>query len=190
MSRDRARRSLVQAVLAGALCLPTASLAQDTVQATPRLVERDLSGPRFGFTIRPNGSPGAWKDVGPVVSQFGWHFEHHISPEVAGPQFVTEFVPLVAGVEYGRFLPSMSFGVGVRLPRGLEFGLGPSLSVTRDENGNYAGRSALFFALGQTFDYAGVHIPLNVVLSTNKDGSRVSLMTGYAIRRSARKVES
>jgi len=190
MSRDRSRRSLVQAAIAGALCLPTAALAQDPPQATPRLVERDLSGPRFGFTIRPNGSPGTWEDVGPVVSQFGWHFEHHISPEVGGPQFVTEFVPLVAGVEYGRFLPSLSFGVGVRFPQGFEFGLGPSISATRDEYGQVTGRSALFFALGQTFDYSGVHIPLNVVLSTNKDGSRVSLMTGYAIRRAVRKVES
>src|SRR5262249_18898595 len=68
-----------------------ASAYPDSFEGPPTLVERDLSGPRFGVTIRPEASSRR------LVSQFGWHFEHHISAIAGGPQFLTEFVPLVAG---------------------------------------------------------------------------------------------
>ena len=169
------------------LAWATASAAQETIEGPPSLIERDLSGPRFGFTVRPDESTS---EVGRVVSQFGWHFEHHITAEAGGPQFVTEFVPLVAGVEYGKFLPSASFGIGVRFPTGYEFGLGPTVSVWRGRFGEPELKSALFFTAGRSFDYAGVHVPVNVVWATNSNGNRVSLIAGYAIRRATRRVPS
>lgn len=164
----------------------TGAHAQGAMDDAPELIERDLSGPRFGFTVRDPGA--STRDVGRIVSQFGWHFEHHVSPVGGGPQFVLEFVPLVAGVEYGAFVPSASFGVGVRLANGYEFGLGPTFSASRGASGAGA-HSALFFAAGRSFDVGGVHLPVNLVLATNSEGSRASLIAGYAIRRSARAIE-
>jgi len=168
---------------------PPASMRGDSIEGPPNLIERDLSGPRFGFTVRPDESVGH-HDVGRVVSQFGWHFEHHISAIEGGPQFVTEFVPLVAGVEYGKLLPSASLGIGVRFPTGYEFGLGPTASVWRGPLGVAEVKSALFFAVGRTFDYSGVHVPVNLVWATNQDGNRVTLIAGYAIRRASRRIAS
>ena len=181
-------RAILAAVFVCTLTIPTLASAQDTLETAPLLVERDLSGPRFGFTLRPGGRVSDSRGLGPVVSQFGWHFEHHVSPEANGPQFVTEFVPLVAGVESGKFLPSASLGFGVRLPDGYEFGLGPTISTSRNEWGQPTLRSALFLAAGRSFPYSGVHIPVNLVVTTNQDGSRVSLIVGYAIRRSTRRI--
>ena len=185
------RRSIGPGALAWTAALALASAPESHAQGSPEtppvLVERDLSGPRFGFTVRPDESTGS-HDVGRIVSQFGWHFEHHISAEAGGPQFVTEFVPLVAGVEYGKLLPSASFGIGVRFPTGYEFGLGPSASVWRDPFGQPQLKSALFLTAGRSFDYSGVHVPVNLVWATNRDGNRVSLIAGYAIRRASRRI--
>ncbi len=153
-----------------------AAVASPSLDGNERLVERDLSGPRVGFTYVPDAPPG----YGPFVSQFGWHFEHHVRASGGGPQFLTEVVPLFGGVEFGRIVPSLSIGVGVRLPSGAEFGLGPSFS---SGSGTSGGSSALFFAAGRSFDVQGVHVPLNVVLVTNQDGQRVSVLAGYAVRR-------
>ncbi len=153
----------------------------------PQMIERDLSGPRVGFTLRVDEPAGSFKDVGRVVSQFGWHFEHVISADHHGPQFLTEFVPLFGGVEYGKVIPSFNFGIGARLPNGFEFGVGPSVSAWQD-NGGSSLRSAVFFAVGRSYDYGGVRVPVNLVVSTNPKGTRISLLTGYAIRRASRPV--
>ncbi len=156
---------------------------RETIEEPTKLLERDVSGPRVGFTWRPELRAGE-----PLVSQFGWHFEHHVSPGVVGPQFVTQFVPLVAGVEQGRIRPSASLGLGVRLPNGYEFGLGPTVGASYDRYGQPVLRTAVFLTAGRSFEYEGIRIPVNLVLATNRDGSRVSLIAGYAIRRATRRV--
>ena len=158
-------------------------------EAYPPLRERDLSGPRFGVTYRPNDSGSSNKDVGHFVSQFGWHFETQVVPRGGGPQFIIQFVPLVAGVEYGKALPSGSLGMGVRFPSGYEFGLGPTVAAAGSDFHSLEAKSALFVAVGRSFDYGGVSIPFNLVFVTNQDGQRVSLIAGYAIRRSSRPLE-
>jgi hypothetical protein len=149
-----------------------------------RFRERDLSGPQLGFTFGGGSVYRTLRDngMGPVISQFGWHFERQIVPLGAGPQLVTEAIPLVGGVEYGKLVPSLNLALGVRLPSGLEFGLGPSFSVT-----GHAGLSkGLVAAVGKTIDYGGVNIPLNLAVSLNQKGTRVTVLAGYAIRRSSR----
>jgi len=116
-----------------------------------------------------------------MLSQFGWHFEHQVVPEGGGPRFVVEFVPLIAGVEYGKLIPSATLAMGVRMPSGVEFGLGPNLLLTKSEPDEMEVNTALVMAVGRSFDYGGVSVPVNLVLATNPDGNRVSVIIGYAV---------
>jgi len=145
-----------------------------------------VSGPRLGVTYVPGNSEIAkrLKEEGmePFLSQFGWHFERRVTPAGGGPEFVIETVPLVAGVEYGKFLPSITLAMGVRFPSGWEFGIGPNLMVTGVEDQDDL-QTSLITAVGYSFRYAGVSLPVNLAFATNPDGNRVSIIFGYAIRR-------
>lgn len=149
-----------------------------------RLAERNLGGPRLGITyvvgqgkladeLEKNG-------FGRMLSQFGWHFEYQVIPEGGGPQFVIQFVPLISGVEYSKIFPTATLAIGVRLPNGIEFGMGPNVLLSNKP------RTALTIAVGKSFDYGGVSIPVNIAVTTNPDGQRVSLIFGYAIRSAAK----
>lgn len=147
--------------------------------------ERNLGGPRLGVTyIFGTGKLAESLErnkVGRTLSQFGWHFEYQVIPDGGGPSFVIQFVPLVAGVEYGKLIPSATLAMGVRLPEGFEFGLGPNALITED-----GVKSALVMSIGKSFAYGGVSIPLNFVYATNPEGNRFSIIFGYAIRKSVK----
>jgi hypothetical protein len=165
------------AVLAGA------AAAQDARRPVS-FSSRNLSGPRFGMTYVAGDSDLYRRlrdnDMDRLLSQFGWHFEKQVIPEGGGPQFVVEFVPMFAGVEYGKFVPAATLAMGVRMPSGIEFGLGPNVAVTGTDEDPEA-MTSLVLALGKSFDYGGVSIPINVAYATNPDGQRLSLIVGYAI---------
>jgi hypothetical protein len=148
---------------------------------TATFYERNLSGPRLGVTLIPGSGELASKlkerGIGPTLSQFGWHFEWQVVPENEGPSFVIETIPLVAGVEYGKVVPSITLAMGVRMPSGIEFGMGPNLLF----GGEKLIYSALVIAVGKSFNYSGVSIPINLVFTTNPAGNRFSLIFGYAI---------
>ena len=143
--------------------------------------ERNLGGPRLGFTVIPGSGKLAseLKDrgIGPTLSQFGWHFEWQVIPEKEGPSFVIETIPLIAGVEYGKVIPSVTLAMGVRMPSGIEFGMGPNVLF----GGKNIVNSALVIAAGKSFNYSGVSIPVNLVFTTNPAGNRYSIIFGYAI---------
>jgi hypothetical protein len=142
--------------------------------------ERNLGGPRLGLTFIP--SRGKLREelekreIGGIISQFGWHFEWQVIPDGGGPQFVVEFIPLVGGVEYGKILLSTTLGLGIRMPSGIEFGLGPNLLF-----GGEGAHTALMASIGKSFNYSGVSIPINLVWVTNPDGNRIGVIVGYAI---------
>lgn len=144
--------------------------------------ERNFGGPRLGVTLVPGNTTLATemnkKDIGRMLSQFGWHFEYQVVPDGGGPSFVIQFVPLVGGVEYGTLIPSATLAMGVRLPGGVEFGLGPNAIITPTKVS-----SALVMSVGQSFNYGGVNIPLNLVFATNPNGNRFSVVFGYAIQK-------
>jgi hypothetical protein len=157
---------------------------------------RNLGGPRIGLTFVA-GNNDLWRELdrrsmGRMMSQFGWHFEYQVIPEGGGPQFVVELVPLVAGVEYGKFVPSATLAMGVRFPNGIEFGLGPNVMAIGSSGGDLPTeprdkgklKTALVMALGKSFNYGGVSIPLNLVCTTNPGGTRFSIIFGYAIAKS------
>ncbi|MFA6456637.1 MAG: hypothetical protein WCW40_07445 [Bacteroidota bacterium] len=146
------------------------------------LGEKNFGGPRLGVTMVPGNTVLASemkkKNIGRMLSQFGWHFEYQVVPDGGGPSFVIQFVPLVGGVEYGTLIPSGTLAMGVRLPGGMEFGLGPNAIITPTKI-----TSALVMSVGQSFSYGGVNIPLNFVYATNPNGNRFSLVFGYAIQK-------
>ena len=152
----------------------------------PTFSQRNLSGPRLGITVVPWGKELGDKlksnKMGNVLSQFGWHFEYQVVPEGGGPSFVVELVPLVAGVEYGKLIPSGSLAMGIRFPNGFEFGLGPNMLVSGDKKKPLY--TALVVAVGKSFNYQGVSIPLNLVCVTSPEGNRFSIIFGYAITKS------
>ncbi|MDD8019507.1 MAG: hypothetical protein PHP42_14130 [Bacteroidota bacterium] len=147
--------------------------------------EKNLGGPRLGVTsVIGNGQlvyDLKQKHIGRFISQFGWHFEYQVQPEGDRPSFVIQFVPLVAGVEYGYLVPSASLAMGIRLPSGFEFGMGPNAIVTPTKIS-----TALVVAGGYVLDYGGVLIPLNIALATNQDGNRLSFVFGYSITKSSK----
>ncbi|HEX9934483.1 MAG TPA: hypothetical protein VGB38_04740 [bacterium] len=186
------KKSVVQIIVAAlgiALVFQTRkAIGQYGVQiGLPTFTQRNMAGPRLGFTFVPGNGELASKlkskKMGPVLSQFGWHFEYQVVPETAGPSFVVELVPLVAGVEYGTPIPSASLAMGIRFPGGFEFGLGPNVLIGGDE-GVY---TALIASVGRSFNYSGVSIPLNLVCATSPKGNRYSIIFGYAITKSVRR---
>ena len=139
----------------------------------------NLGGPRLGVTVAPNGDLRdelERQNMGPILSQFGWHFEYQVVPEGGGPAFVIQMVPMVAGVEYGKLVPHGTLAMGIRLPSGIEFGIGPNLLYTGDSL-----YTALVMGIGKTFNYGGVNIPLNIAFATNPSGYMASFVFGYSI---------
>ena len=168
------------ALLIAVSALPAAAevLAPDSF---PYARERNLSGPRIGATVALSGGMRRdWKDreIGPAISQFGWHLERQVSPEGPGPSFLVETVLLAGGVEYGQLVPNGTLMFGMRTQDGFEFGVGPSVTL----GGSRFASSAVVFAAGRSFRLNGISIPLNLALSTNRDGQRLTLITGWAIR--------
>lgn len=132
------------------------------------VIRNDLSGPRFGVLLAPDGAR----------SQFGWHGEHQVSSGTNGPWFLVEPVFMVAGVENHEFIPNGTVVFGFRTRDGFEFGLGPGISV----GGSNKLNTALVLAAGKSFSIGGIRVPIDVALSTNREGQRVSLVTGWAVR--------
>jgi len=183
--------SIASAFAVGTVLLATALRAQPKDPLEDIIFgERNMGGPRLGVTY-VYGS-GKLSDIlkrnnmGQTLSQFGWHFEYQVVPDGGGPSFVIQFVPLVAGVEYGTLVPSGTLAMGVRLPEGIEVGLGPNAMVVKDEFDRVSLKSALMMTVGYSFRYGGVNIPLNFVYTTNPEGNRFSLIFGYAIRKSSK----
>jgi hypothetical protein len=171
------------------VCVVVAFTAQAAkVDTISTLAEMNTSGPRIGI--------GAIVDKGDMynylqqhggdrtISQFGWHFEFKTAPLGGGPSLILEIVPLIAGLEYGMVIPSLTLPVGIRMPFGTEFGMGPNFSFggTKD-----IFRTAIVFALGHSFDYKGIGIPLNLAYTKGPSGQQVTFLVGYAIVKNVRK---
>ncbi len=163
------------------LTLCSVSIFAQTIDEPLKLKEKNLSGPRLGITY-VSGDGEAYQslkdnNMGRFISQFGWHFEYQVSPKVfEGPAFVVQYIPLIGGVEYGKFVPSQTLAFGIRFPNGIEFGMGPNLVIT-----DRGVTSSLVLAGGKSFDYGGVSIPLNLAYAISPKGNRVSFVFGYAL---------
>jgi hypothetical protein len=170
------------ATIAAPAAVPAAIAAEDEGRAEYRL--RDYSGPRLGFLFAAGGPEmrQEFKDrgFGSMMSLFGWTFERTVVPVEGGPLFVTDATPLLGGFEYGKILPSLTLTAGLRTRRGWEFGMGPSFTPVNSKGKASVG---LVIAAGKAIEYSGLSLPVNLGVSTNPNGTMVSLTVGYALRR-------
>ena len=160
------------AVLAGA------ASAQSVIQPPPFTKTVNLSGPRFGLTALSTGVVDELQkrniDVGPNISQFGWQIEKQFYSGESGVAAVNEWVVLLGGLDQGVALPSVSWLVGLRTREGAEFGVGPNIT---------AAGVALALAGGVTFRAGNLNVPMNVAVVPSKAGMRISVLTGFNMRR-------
>ena len=161
---------LVLGLSAPATCQPMAPPPADVIS---------LSGPRVGLTVLSQSVVDRLKKenqirVSPLISQFGWQFEKQFYSTQTGPTAVTECVLLLGGLDQGVAIPSLSWIVGVRTKEGGEFGVGPNITP--------AG-VALVLAAGITFRAGTLNVPVNLAVVPTKSGTRVSVLTGFSLRR-------
>ena len=151
---------------------------------TPPVTKHNLSGPRLGLTFVPGDDEiGKFLDhegMSRIISQFGWHSEFSVTPRGGGPSFLVEFIPLIGGVEAGKLIPNVSLMFGIRTVGGFEFGMGPNM-IAFVSQGEV--QTALVMAIGKSYDFDGVNIPVNLAYVTNPHGARIGLIFGYAIER-------
>lgn len=111
----------------------------------PEVDRLNLSGPRMGFTAftgelsriysDPKNMGGF--DAFPLMFQFGYQFEVKYLNQ-GDFQALFEFIPIVTGLDQGKFIPSISILNGMRSNRtGWEFAFGPVFYSLKQANGYY-----------------------------------------------------
>ena len=162
-------------VAGGVIALATPALCQ-TQETPPESIS--LSGPRFGLTVLGDGIVQKLKDkdieVKSTISQFGWQFEKQMKTSDKGLTALNEWVFLVGGLDQGVVLPSLNWLVGIRTPEGVEFGAGPNFTALG---------VGLVAALGVTVRTGALNVPVNFALAPSREGMRVSVLTGFNMRR-------
>jgi len=138
-----------------------------------------LAGPKVGITIVSSGSlasilrkdvsmfsdevreewTGSTGKYGAVMSQYGWQWESRFS-DAGNITGIVEWIALVGGMEKGMFLPSVSSMVGVRTSKGIEFAVGPNLSL---------GGIAMVFGAGYNFKFGELNVPVNIAYVPSMD---------------------
>lgn len=182
MNKNRSihSRSLIGSIAVMLVMMNVAYGSIEKNEETLVMQSKKLDGPRLGISVLADKLPEVdGQKIGPVLSQFGWQFEWLIRPENGGPAFLTEVIPFVGGVEYGIVIPSLSVVSGIRFPFGFEFGMGPHAAV--HFKGNKPVHPSLIVAVGQTFEFSGVNIPLNLAMTNSSSGQSFSFLFGYAI---------
>ena len=135
-----------------------------------------LGGPRLGFTVLTGGAVDEARthDIKPLLTQFGWQFETRVFRLPNGTAGLVEVVPLIGGLEQNKFIPSLNALIGIRGPRGFEFGMGPNLTPLG---------ASIALAVGTTYRTHGVNFPINLAVVPGSGGARISLLFGFNSRR-------
>jgi hypothetical protein len=103
----------------------------------------NLNGPRMGGAMMfgdaakvmtASESTGGY-NMYPVTFDFGWQKEwQYLS--AGNFQALVEFVPMISGLESGKFIPSVTFMNGFRMGKaGWEFAFGPSFRIVKKADG-------------------------------------------------------
>lgn len=185
-------RNTVLAMMFAASAVPafaqsrSESFTQSGPTAPPPAETLELSGPRFGVTMLSDSLVQRLKleqsiDVKPAISQFGWQFEKQFYQSNDGVTVLNEWVALVGGLDQGVVIPSLSWLVGLRTKEGAEFGVGPN--VTPGIKDSEPMNVALVIAAGVTFRAGILNVPLNFAVVPTRNGTRVSVLTGFTMRR-------
>jgi hypothetical protein len=155
----------------------TSGWTQDLPPAVTEVV--DMTGPRVGLTVLNQKTVDRLLQerniaVESLITQLGWQFERRLYTNGDGVTVLMEWVPLVSGLEQGVALPSFNWLVGLRTSAGTEFGFGPNVTPLG---------VGLVGAFGITVRSGALHVPFNVAVATSRYGARVSIMTGFNIRK-------
>jgi len=136
---------------------PSMGLTMVQAGSLASILRKDVS--MFSDEIREEwtGSTGKY---GATMMQYGWQLESRFADgeKIVG---LVEWVALVGGMEKGMFLPSVSSMVGLRTDKGIEFAVGPNLSL---------GGIAMVVGAGYNFKFGDLNVPVNItfVPSMNK----------------------
>lgn len=173
------RLALIGSILLAPMATGVAAQAGPPSKEAVAVEPISLSGPRFGVTLLSSGIQEKvfeYTDsrVAPVITQFGWQWEKRFFTLEAGPTGVSELVLLVGGLEQGAFLPSLTWVVGIRSDGGAELGVGPNVTP--------AG-AGLAVAGGFTIQSGPIFFPINLAVVPSRSGTRVSILTGFNMRR-------
>ena len=127
-----------------------------------------LAGPRLGVTfISPgpiadflhdgfdfDGDEEQYGSTGPAITTlYGWQWESRFADGGGQIVGIVEWIVLVGGMEKGMFLPSASSIIGARMDNGLEFGVGPNLSLSG---------IGMVFGAGYNFKSGNLNLPINI----------------------------
>ena len=128
-----------------------------------------LAGPRLGFTFISagpiadvlhegfdfnGGSDGRYGSTGAAFTTlYGWQWESRFADGGGDVVGIVEWIVLVGGMEQGMFLPSASSIIGARTGNGLEFGVGPNLSLSG---------IGMVFGIGYNFKSGNLNLPVNI----------------------------
>ncbi|MGZ5282071.1 MAG: hypothetical protein ACXWDO_06240 [Bacteroidia bacterium] len=136
----------------------------------------NTGGPRIGITHIGPGKMRTGLDDNfggkPTLSQFGWAFESRLFTTKQGASGTLTFIPLIAGVEQGLFLPSVTGLVGVRTSGGFDFSIGPNLSI---------GGAGLAMMAGTTVKLQGIDIPMHIAAVPTNKGIIFNFLVGFNI---------
>lgn len=147
-------------------------------QQVKKLPRQKLSGPRFGFTTFTGDIAAQRQDANlePMISQFGWQWETQVVSMTGGNQALLEWVLLMGGIEQDEFNLSLGWITGYRLAGGLEFGVGPNFSMTKDADKI---TTSMVVAGGSTVPFGDFYLPINVAVGIAKGGPRLTVLTGW-----------
>jgi len=112
--------------------------------ASPK-TQLNLNGPRMGGSmmfgdaakiLTGQESKGGY-NMFPVMFDFGWQQEwQYLS--AGNFQALVELIPMISGMESGKFIPSVTFLNGFRMGKGgWEFAFGPSFRIVKKIDGFY-----------------------------------------------------
>jgi hypothetical protein len=144
------------------------------------LPRQNLNGPRFGFTTFTGDIAKARQsvDLQPIMTQFGWQFETQIVSLTGGNQALMEWVVLVGGVEEDNPSLSLAWLAGYRLESGLEFGVGPNISIAKGQSDP---TTSMVVAAGATMPFGDLYVPLNVAVAMAEGGPRITTLIGWIV---------
>jgi len=159
-----------------------------------------LAGPRIGITLITAGSTADFLHKGfdyinsdnqklgetgsAFTTQYGWQWESRFADGGGDVVGIVEWIALLGGMEQGKLLPSLTSVIGARTSSGLEFGVGPNLSLSG---------IGMICAIGKNFRSGALNLPVNLVFMPGKkmdgkindedytynSGARISIMVGF-----------
>ena len=149
---------------------------------------QSLAGPRIGLVYISSSITSGFLDgkvplfddkmpenytdeKGTITSLYGWQWESRFA-DAGNVTGIVEWIVLAAGMERGKFLPSVSSMVGARTESGLEFAVGPNLSL---------GGIAMVFGVGYNFKSGDLNMPVNIAFVPGRTETQESSLDNVGV---------